>query len=228
MTLAVPDWTRPVIPILGSDAVFPVRRVYAVGRNYADHAAETGLGVGAPTPGISLKPADSVAGDGDAVPYPPATAELDPEIELVIAVGKGGGGIPAARGLDHVFGYAAGFDLIRRDVMRDCIANEHSWDLCKSFEGASPVGAIAPASRIGHPRAGEIASTVNGEPRQRGDLSQMIWTPAEIVARLSAYDRLEPGDIVFSGTPKGPRPVVRGDRVAGRVAGVGGLSFVVA
>ena len=225
MKLAVPDWLRPTIAIAGSDAVFPVRRIYAIGRNYADHAAETGLGDGAPVPGISLKPADSIVADGSQIPYPPATAELDHEIEMVIAIGKGGASIAPERGTDHIFGYAVGFDLIRRDVMRECIAREHSWDLCKSFDGASPVGAIRPASKIGHPVSGTIAISVNGAPRQRGDISQMIWKPAEIVSRLSRYSRLEPGDIVFTGTPKGPAPVVAGDLLEGHVEGVGQLAI---
>ena len=223
MTWAVPEWPRPAIPVAGSDASFPVRRIYAIGRNYADHAAETGLDAGGGTPGISLKPTDSIVPGDSKVRYPPATSELDPEIELVIAIGRGGANLPANRATDHVFGYAVGFDLIRRDVMRECIANRHSWDLCKSFDGASPVSAIRAASEIGHPARGEIAMTVNGRQRQRGDISQMIWSPAEIVARLSAYSRLEPGDVVYTGTPKGPAPVGRGDLLEGRIEGVGRL-----
>lgn len=223
MTWAVPEWPRPAVPVAGSGASFPVRRIYAIGRNYADHAAETGLDAGGGTPGISLKPADSIVPGDSNVPYPPATSELDPEIELVIAIGRGGANVPANRATDHVFGYAVGFDLIRRDVMRECIANRHSWDLCKSFDGASPVSAIRAASEIGHPARGEIAMTVNGRQRQRGDISQMIWGPAEIVARLSAYSRLEPGDLVYTGTPKGPAPVERGDLLEGRIEGVGRL-----
>ena len=226
MKLAVPDWIRPTIAIAGTKTVFPVRRIYAIGRNYADHAAETGLGgQDGLVPGVSLKPADSVIADGNDLPYPPATAELDHEIEMVIAIGKGGASIAAERGTEHIFGYAVGFDLIRRDLMRECIAHEHSWDLCKSFDGASPVGAIRPASEIGHPVSGTIALSVNGAPRQRGDISQMIWKPAEIVSRLSRYSRLEPGDIVFTGTPKGPAPVVAGDLIEGRIEGVGQLTI---
>ena len=229
MTYAIPAWPVPAIPVAGTDDLFPVRRIYAVGRNYADHAAETGLGgAGANVPGISLKPADSIVADGADLPYPPATEELDPEIEMVIAIGRGGADIPVERGLDHVFGYAVGIDLIRRDIMRECIANEHSWDLCKSFDGASPVGTLHAAAEIGHPDAGEISIAVNGEIRQKGDLSQMIWKTAEIVSRLSRYSRLEPGDIVYTGTPKGPRSVVRGDRLDGRIEGIGALTVRIA
>lgn len=226
MKLAVPDWNRPTIAVAGSDAVFPVRRVYAIGRNYAEHAAETGLGGGG-RPGISLKPADSAAADGSDIPYPPGTRELEPEVELVVAIGRGGADIPAERADEHIFGYAVGFDMIRRDVMRACIADEHSWDLCKSFDGASPVGAIRPAA-AGRPTEGEIAMAVNGERRQRGDISQMVWGPAEIVARLSRYSRVEPGDIVYTGTPRGPAPVGPGDLLEGWIEGVGRLAVRIA
>lgn len=229
MTFAIPAWQPPALSIDGTDDTFPVRRIYAIGRNYADHAAETGLGSsGGSVPGISLKPADSILADGSDLPYPPATEQLDPEIEMVIAIGAGGADIPVENGLEHIFGYAVGFDMIRRDILRDCIENEHSWDLCKSFEGASPVGTIRRAADIGHPSDGEIVIEVNGEERQRGDIAQLIWKPADIVSRLSAYSPLRPGDIVFTGTPKGPKPVVRGDRLEGRIAGIGtlGVSIV--
>lgn len=225
MAFAVPAPKIPVIPISGSDDVFPVRRIYAVGRNYADHAAETGLGdaAGGSMPGFSLKPADSLVLAGD-VPYPPATNHLDPEIEMVIAVGKGGANIAPENALDHIFGYAVGFDMIRRDVMRACIEHEHSWDLCKSFDGASPCGSLRLAAEIGHPERGAIWIKVNGEMRQHGDISSMVWKPAEILTRLSRYSRLEPGDIVFTGTPKGPAPVIRGDRLEGHIDGIGDLA----
>lgn len=227
MKLAVPDWCRPVVAVAGTDAVFPVRRVYAIGRNYADHAVEIGLGAEG-GPGISLKPADSVVADGGEIAYPPETSELEPEIEMVLAIGRGGAFIPEERALEHVFGYAVGFDMIRRDVMRACIADRHSWDLCKSFDGASPVSAIRPAAECGHPARGRIGMTVNGEPRQEGDVSRMIWKPAEIVARLSRYGRLEPGDVVYTGTPRGPAPVAAGDLLEGVVEGVGSLAVRIA
>lgn len=224
MAFAVPAPRTPVIPISGSEDVFPVRRIYAVGRNYADHAAETGLGSGSggSVPGFSLKPADSLVTGGN-VPYPPGTDHLDPEIEMVIAVGKGGSDIPRETALSHIFGYAVGFDMIRRDVMRACIEHEHSWDLCKSFDGASPCGPLRPAAEIGHPERGAIWIKVNGEIRQHGDISDMVWKPAEVVARLSRYSRLEPGDIVYTGTPKGPAPVIRGDRLEGHIDEIGDL-----
>ncbi len=226
MEFAVPQPSTEVIPVSGSEAVFPVRRIYAIGRNYGDHAAETGLASeGRSVPGVSLKPADSIALDGTVLPFPPATQELEPEIEMVIAIGRAGSNIPVAQSLDHVFGYAVGFDLIRRDIWRDCIANQHSWDLCKSFAGASMVGPIAPASRIGHPSKGAIVSQINGEAAQRGDLSRMIWKPEDIIARLSTYAPLEPGDIIYTGTPKGPRKVSRGAHVEGAIDGIGRMEF---
>ena len=227
MTYLFPAASSPAIAIAGTDRLFPIRRIYAIGRNYADHAAETGLGGGQSVPGISLKPPDSFLPHGSVLPYPPATKELEPEVEMVIAIGKSGFDLSPEEAVDHIFGYAVGFDMIRRDVLRDCIANQHSWDLCKSFAGASPVGAIRPASEIGHPTAGTIAIDVNGTARQRGDLAQLIWKPAEIIARLSAYSPIEPGDIVFSGPPKGPAPVVSGDVLEGRIDGVGTLTATI-
>lgn len=211
----------PTIGIAGSDDLFPVRRVYAVGRNYRDHAAETGLGgVDGPVPGFSLKPADSVWVRGE-VPYPPATSQLDPEIEMVVAMGTGGSDIPVGEAASHIFGYAIGLDMIRRDVMRDCIKNQHSWDLCKSFDGASPCSPIRTAEEIGHPDHGAICLSVNGEIRQSGDIQDLIWKPAEIISRLSAFSRLEPGDIIYTGTPKGPAPVSRGDVIEGSLENIG-------
>lgn len=228
MNSEFPIWSPPCIPIANSDKTFPVRRIYTIGRNYADHAAETGLGgTSGSAPGISLKPADSLLLDGGVLPYPPATDRLDPEVEMVVAIGRDGRNISPEEALRHVFAYGVGFDMIRRDVMHDCIANEHSWDLCKSFAGASPVSALTRATEIGHPDSGEIALEVGGEIRQQGDISRLIWKTADIVSRLSSYDRICVGDIVFTGTPKGPKPVVPGDRLHGRIAGIGTLDIAI-
>ncbi len=228
MGFAIAPCKTPVLDIVGSRDVFPVRRIYTIGRNYADHAVETGLGAsGGSAPGVSLKPADSVLTGGGELPYPPGTEHLDPEVELVVAIGAGGADIERAGALDHVFGYAVGFDMIRRDIMRECLRNQHSWDLCKSFDGASPCGAIRIASDIGHPVNGAIWLEVNGERRQKGDLGDLIWDTPEIIVRLSALSRLEPGDLIFTGTPKGPAPVARGDEVRGHVDGVGDLTVTI-
>ncbi len=228
MVYVVTPCQTPVLSVVGSDDVFPVRRIYTVGRNYADHAAETGLGAdGASAPGVSLKPADSVLRDGGELRYPPGTTHLDPEVELVAAIGVGGADIGRARALDHVFGYTVGFDMIRRDIMRECLRNEHSWDLCKSFDGASPCGAIRAAAEIGHPANGAIWLEVDGERRQKGDLGDLIWDMPEIIVRLSALSRLEPGDLIFTGTPKGPAPVTRGNNVHGHIDGVGEMTVTI-
>lgn len=227
MDLAIPAPPLATIAVAGRAARFPVRRIYAIGRNYAAHAAETGLGgADGSKPGVSLKPADSVAAAG-AVAYPPGTSRLEPEVELVVAVGGGGFELARSQAPGLVFGYAVGFDLIRRDVMHACIADRHSWDLCKSFDGASPIGAVAPAGDVGHLAAGAIVLEVNGVERQHGDLADMIWDVPEILCRLSALSRLEPGDLVFTGTPKGPGPVTRGDRLTGRIANLPPLSVTI-
>ena len=224
MNSVFPLWDPLCIPIANSGDTFPVRRIYTIGRNYADHAVETGLGGAAGSmPGISLKPSDSLLLDGGVLTYPPATKQLDPEVEMVVAIGRDGENIAPQDALDYVYGYAVGFDMIRRDIMRDCIANEHSWDLCKSFAGASPVGNLRRASDIGHPDSGAITLEVGGEIRQRGDIFQLIWKTADIVSRLSQYSPISAGDIVFTGTPKGPKPVSTGDTLVGRIAGVGEL-----
>lgn len=224
MNFVFPLRTPPGIPVANSRETFPVRRIYTIGRNYADHAAETGLGgAGGSAPGISLKPADSLLLDSGVLAYPPATQHLDPEVEMVVAIGRDGENISPDTALEHVFAYGVGFDVIRRDVMQDCIAHQHSWDLCKSFQGASPVSDLMPAAEIGHPDHGEISLKVNGECRQQGDISQLIWKTADIVSRLSAYDPIRAGDIIFTGTPKGPKPVVSGDELLGSVANVGTL-----
>jgi len=226
MNSVFPLWDPLCIPIANSGDTFPVRRIYTIGRNYADHAAETGLGgTAGSVPGISLKPSDSLLLDGGVLPYPPATKQLDPEVEMVVAIGRDGENIAPENALDYVYGYAVGFDMIRRDIMRDCIANEHSWDLCKSFAGASPVGNLRRASDIGHPDSGEITLEVGGEIRQQGDISQLIWKTADIVSRLSHYSAVRAGDIVFTGTPKGPKPVSAGDTLVGRITGVGELKI---
>ena len=226
MSYAIPVIEPATVGVAGSDLRFPVRRIYTIGRNYAAHARETGLGgTDGSKPGISLKPADSAIPDGASLAYPPGTNRLEPEVELVAAIGRGGADIPREAALDHVFGYAVGFDMIRRDIMHECIADQHSWDLCKSFDGASPMSDLAPAAEIGHPGSGAITLAINGGERQRGDLSDLIWPVAEIVARLSALSRLEPGDLIFTGTPKGPGKVERGDRLEGAIEGVGSLTI---
>jgi fumarylpyruvate hydrolase len=212
-----------VVPVLGG-GVFPVRRVFCVGRNYAAHAREMGGDPNREPPFFFTKPADALVTGGADAPYPTATANLHHEMELVVAIGKGGAAIPAATALDHVFGYAAGLDLTRRDLQDEAKAAKRPWDMSKGFDASAPVGAIAPASNIGHPARGRIALTVNGTLRQQGDLADQIWPVPDIIAALSKFVRLAPGDLIFTGTPDGVGRLERGDLAAGEIEGVGEVS----
>ncbi len=209
-----------VVPVAGG-GVFPVRRVFCVGRNYAAHAREMG---GDPTrepPFFFTKPADALVTGGADAPYPAATANLHHEMELVVAVGKGGAEIPVANALDHVFGYAAGLDLTRRDLQDEAKAARRPWDMSKGFDASAPIGVIAPAAAIGHPASGRIALRVNGAMRQTGDLADQIWPVPDIVAALSRLVRLAPGDLIFTGTPEGVGTLEKGDVAEGEIEGVG-------
>ncbi len=223
MNFVFPPAPIPSLAVAGSDARFPIRRVYCVGRNYADHAREMGAheqADGREPPFFFSKPADAVVPGGD-VPYPPATANLQHEIELVVALGKGGADIPVAQALACVFGYAVGLDLTRRDVQARAKEKGHPWDMGKGFDASAPTGELYPVAVVGHPQAGAIWLKVNGETRQHGDLANMSWKVAEVIANLSTFVRLAPGDLIFTGTPAGVSTVVRGDMLEGGVAGVG-------
>ena len=222
MLYSFPPSARMLLPIVGSEAVFPVRRVYCVGRNYADHAAEMGADLREP-PFFFSKPADALVPGGGAVAYPPMTSSLQHEVELVVALGQGGSDIPLAQALDCVYGYAVGFDLTRRDQQQRSKDKGHPWEMGKGFDQSGPLSAILPVQVAGHPSSGSIWLKVNGELRQQGDLSQMTWKVAEVIANLSAYVQLAPGDLIFTGTPAGVSTIVRGDVLEGGVAGVGEL-----
>ena len=225
MNYVFPPATQAALPVAGDDALFPVRRVYCVGRNYADHAAEMGADTREP-PFFFSKPADALVPGGEStvdVLYPPQTAKLQHEVELVVAIGRGGANIPVAEALDCVFGYTVGFDLTRRDLQGAAKDKGHPWDMGKGFDQGGPVGALRPAAEIGHPEKGAIWLKVNGEFRQQGDLAQMTWKVAEVIANLSTFVRLAPGDLIFTGTPAGVSTVVRGDVLEGGVDGVGEL-----
>jgi fumarylpyruvate hydrolase len=208
------------VPVQGG-GLFPVRRVYCVGRNYAAHAREMGSDPSREPPFFFAKPADALVTGGADTPYPPATANLHHEIELVLAIGQGGADISVETALAHVFGYAAGLDLTRRDVQEQAKAARQPWDMGKGFDASGPIGTIVPAGSIGHPATGRIALQVNGETRQSGDLGDMIWPVPEIIAALSRLVRLAPGDLIFTGTPDGVGPINRGDVLRGEIAGVG-------
>ncbi|MBY6240953.1 fumarylacetoacetate hydrolase family protein [Methylosinus sp. Sm6] len=221
-----PPPTPPCVAIAGAARRFPVRRIFCVGQNYAAHAREMGKDP-REEPCFFTKPADAVVASGATLPYPPRTHDLHHEIELVAALARGGADIAKEAALEHVFGYAAGIDLTRRDLQSQARKAGRPWDLAKGFDQSAPLGAIAPAARIGHPRAGRIRLAVNGATRQDADLSEMIWSTAEIIAILSQFVRLEPGDLIFTGTPAGVGPIVPGDHVAGEIEGVGAVEIAV-
>ena len=214
----------PSLPIAGSDARFPVHRIYCIGRNYADHAKEMGAqAVSRANPVFFMKPADAIVPEGGTVPYPSATQELHHEVEMVIALAKGGHDIDASRALDCVFGYGVGLDLTRRDLQAAMKAKGLPWDVAKGFDASAPVSALRPAAEIGHLSHARLSLAVNGEVRQDADIADMIFPVAEIIAELSKLFELKPGDLVFTGTPAGVGPLVRGDRFRADLAGVATL-----
>jgi fumarylpyruvate hydrolase len=210
------------IPIIGAEALFPVRRILCVGRNYAAHRREMG-GDERDPPFFFSKPADAIVPLGGAVAYPGATRDLHHEIELVIALGKAGEAVAVEDALDLVFGYAVGVDLTRRDLQAAAKAKGQPWEAGKAFDQSAPISAIQPWA--GPPPAGRIHLAVGGVPRQEGLIGHMIWSVAEIIAQASMLWRLAPGDLIFTGTPEGVGPLSRGDLVEGAVEGVGSLRF---
>jgi fumarylpyruvate hydrolase len=220
MTFVIPPTVQTTVEVTGTAARFPVHRVYCVGRNYAKHAREMGMDPEREPPFFFSKPTDAVAPNGTPVPYPPRTSNLHHEIELVVAIGTGGRDIPLANALAHVFGYAVGNDLTRRDLQLEAREQRRPWDVSKGFDCSAPLSAIRPAAEIGHLERGAIWLEVNGESRQRADLSEMIWSVPEIVAELSTYFELRPGDLIFTGTPEGVGAVQRGDSLVGGIDGL--------
>jgi len=218
---------KPLIPIAESDLGFPVRRIYCVGRNYAEHAREMGSS-GREAPFFFCKPADAVVpvatGSIGSVAYPPATQDLQHEVELVVALGQGGRDIAVADAMDCVFGHAVGLDMTRRDLQKAAKEKGQPWEVGKAFDQSAPIGPIVPVTATGALAAGAITLDVNGETRQQGDLSDMIWGVPEIISHLSHLFELAPGDLIYTGTPAGVGPVVRGDHLLGRIAGLGELN----
>ena len=211
----------PSVAVAGSEARFPVRRVFCVGRNYAAHAREMGSDPNREPPFFFMKPADAVVPAEGALPYPPATEDLHHEIELVVALRSGGTDIPADEALAKVWGYGVGLDLTRRDLQAVAKENGRPWDMAKGFDASAPCSPLRPVSSFGHPSEDAcIRMTVNGEVRQEGALTEMIWPIADIISHLSRLVTLAPGDLIFTGTPAGVGALKPGDRVHGEVAGV--------
>ncbi len=232
MTYPFPLWNVPTVPIAGSADVFPVRHVYCVGRNYAEHAKEMGGDATKEPPFFFTKPADAVV---PVVPpavgriaYPLATKNYHHEIELVVAIGRAGVRVAPDRANELVFGYATGLDMTRRDLQNDMREKKRPWDIGKSFAQAAPIAPIHPVAQTGLLARGAITLDVNGARRQQGDLADMIWDVPHTLAFLSQYYELLPGDLVFTGTPAGVGAVVAGDRLEGRIEGLTSLTIEIA
>lgn len=219
----VPKLNVPTIAIAGTDARFPVRRIFCVGQNYAAHAREMGSDPNRQPPFFFTKPADAVVDSGTQLPFPTRTTNLHHEVELVIALCKGGSDVPPLQARSLIFGYAVGIDLTRRDMQAEAKQAGRPWDMSKGFDQSAPIGPLTPGIP---PREGAIALTVDGQVRQAGDLKDMIWSVADILALLSTYVALAPGDLIFTGTPAGVGAIQRGQRVRGTIAGVAPIDVV--
>ncbi|HMO27737.1 fumarylacetoacetate hydrolase family protein [Enterovirga sp.] len=215
------------LPIEGESSRFPVRRIYCIGRNYADHAREMGHDPNREPPFFFLKPADTILEAGRDFPYPPGTTDVHHEIEMVVALKSGGRDIAEADALSHVYGYGIGLDMTRRDLQGEAKKLGRPWDVAKGFDHSAPCTALVPAVRIGHPTKGRVWLNVNGETRQQGDLSDLIWSIPEMIAYVSRLFELKGGDIIMTGTPAGVGAVRRGDVMEGGVEGVGTIKVKV-
>ncbi|MCW1842040.1 fumarylacetoacetate hydrolase family protein [Prosthecomicrobium hirschii] len=216
------------LPVVGSSDLFPVRRIYCIGRNYAEHAIEMGHDPSKEPPFFFQKNPDNILLEGIDFPYPPKSKDVHFEIELVVALKSGGANIPVDQALDHVFGYGIGLDMTRRDLQGEAKKLGRPWEIGKAFEQSAPCGPLHPVAVVGHPAAGGIWLDVNGERRQTGDLNQMIWKVPEMISYLSDYFVLAPGDLIMSGTPAGVGAVKPGDALHGHVDGVGDFRVKVA
>lgn len=224
MAYATPLWTPPALKIDGSADLFPVRRIFCVGRNYVEHQKEMG-GDGREQPFFFIKSAHALVPAGTDVHYPAKTANFHYETEMVVAIGKQGRRIPAKQATSHIFGYGIGQDMTRRDLQQIGKDKGRPWDFGKDFDESAPCSALVPAARIGHPAKGAIWLNVNGKQRQKADLADMIWSVPEQIEYLSQYYTLECGDLIYSGTPAGVGPVQPDDELHCGVDGVAELRF---
>lgn len=216
----------PIVPLYGSAQIFPVHRIYCVGRNYGDHVKEMGGDPKSEPPVFFNKPADAIVIENQSVAYPQATSDLHHEVELVVALGSGGKNINPDDALHCVFGYAVGVDLTRRDLQAVAKKDGRPWDVAKGFDQSAPISPINPISNlITHPHAGSITLSVNGELRQNADLDEMIWSVTEIICELSGYYELKTGDLIFTGTPAGVAALKKGDTVLAEIEKIGSLEF---
>ena len=225
MTYVIQPPAQASLPVAGSDQQFPVRRLYCVGRNYAAHAREMGFDPDREPPFFFCKPADSVVpvakGKVLELDYPVETSNYHYEIELVVAIGKGGRDIPQEQANEHVWGYAVGLDMTRRDRQMQMREMGRPWELGKAFDRSAPIGPLHPASEVGHPQHAGIWLQVNGSDKQRSDIDKLIWSVPETIAYLSRFFELQPGDLIMTGTPEGVGPVIKGDLMVGGVDGLG-------
>jgi fumarylpyruvate hydrolase len=230
MSYVIPAPAVSTVPVAGGGQ-FPVRRIYCVGRNYAEHAQEMGF-TGREPPFFFMKPADTLVtvadGETGTMHYPPQTSNLHHEVELVVALGKGGRDIAAADALQHIWGYAIGLDMTRRDLQNDMKKQGRPWEIGKAFDESAPIGPLHPLAATGELTRGAITLAVNGTVRQKGDLSELIWSVAETIEVLSKAWTLQAGDLIFTGTPAGVGAVVAGDLLEARVDGLGLLSLRIA
>ena len=226
MSYVFPPAPAPSVPVVGTEAQFPVHRIYCVGRNYEEHAKEMGF-TGREPPFFFIKPADAIVvappGATTPLPYPSLTTNLHHEIELVVAIGKGGKNIAAADALSHIYGYAVGLDMTRRDLQNDMKKQGRPWSIGKGFDHSAPIGPITPAAQAGNVGKAGIWLQVNGVDRQRSNVAQLIWNIAETIEHLSAAWELQPGDLIYTGTPEGVSAVVTGDVLEGGVDGLGSI-----
>jgi fumarylpyruvate hydrolase len=219
---------QPALPVRGSELLFPIHRIYCVGRNYAEHAIEMGHDPNREPPFFFQKNPDTIVASGGTFPYPPASNDVHHEIEMVVAIGRGGSDIPVERALEHVYGYAVGLDMTRRDLQGEAKKLGRPWEVGKAFEASAPCSPVVPAAEIGHPDKGAVWLDINGTRRQTGDLAQLIWKVPEMIAYLSGLFELRAGDLIYSGTPAGVGAVRRGDHLVGGVDGIGTIDIRVA